>query len=174
MAAGCDHIFIIEDDTVIKDSGVFKAYIDTAAAFKMEHLVFGYGSGGSALNEFNEDACRPICVVRHDGKSLDFYHHIQGAFCYYTRNCLEQVGLMDARNYVNAVEHIEHTYRLIKAGYYSMFWAFADVHDSTRYLGHRHEPGQYNTTIKRDNALYQTRVNHAYRHFSDVYHIGFG
>ena len=50
----CDHIFLIEDDTIIKDPIVFAKYIDTAKHFKMEHLVFGYGSGGSELDEFNE------------------------------------------------------------------------------------------------------------------------
>lgn len=174
MSRGCDHIFTIEDDTIIKDGDVFKKYIDTARHFNMEHLVFGYGSGGSALHEFNEEAAKPICTLGYDGMKIDFYHHIQGAFCYYTRNSLEMIGLMDAKNYINAVEHIEHTYRLIKAGYYSMFWAFADINDSTKYLGHDHSGAEYATTIDRDNDLYKQRVDHAYRHFFDVYHIGFG
>ena len=169
----CDHIFLIEDDTIIKDPIVFAKYIDTAKHFKMEHLVFGYGSGGSELDEFNENACAPICTIQYKDQQLDFYHHIQGAFTYYTRKCLQYIGLMDANNYVNVVEHIEHTYRIIKAGYYSMFWAFADIHNSKEYLDHDHCGTEYKTTIPRNNALYNRRVEHAYAHFYDVYHINF-
>jgi hypothetical protein len=44
------------------------------------------------------------------------------------------VGLMDEM-YINAVEHIEHTYRLMKLGYCcGCFWAFPDIADSEEYL----------------------------------------
>lgn len=44
------------------------------------------------------------------------------------------VGLMDEM-YINAVEHIEHTYRLMKFGYCcGRFWAFPDIADSEKYL----------------------------------------
>lgn len=38
--AKCDHIFLIEDDVLIKNADVFKRYIDTAKAFKLGHLNF--------------------------------------------------------------------------------------------------------------------------------------
>lgn len=37
----CKHIFIIEDDTSIKDDNVFKVYIDTAKSFNTHHLTYG-------------------------------------------------------------------------------------------------------------------------------------
>jgi hypothetical protein len=42
---------------------------------------------------------------------------------------LEQVGLIDERFY-NAFDHVEHTYRIIKAGFHPNFWWFADVANS--------------------------------------------
>ena len=41
LNSGCDHFFLIEDDIKIKDINVFEKYIDTAKAFKLEHLIFG-------------------------------------------------------------------------------------------------------------------------------------
>jgi len=41
MQKDCEHLFLIEDDIKIKDIEVFKKYIDTAKAFKLEHLIFG-------------------------------------------------------------------------------------------------------------------------------------
>lgn len=37
----CEHIFLIEDDTVIKNADVFKKYINTAKAFNIGHLTYG-------------------------------------------------------------------------------------------------------------------------------------
>ena len=41
LSKKCEHIFIIEDDTVIKNIDVFKKYIDTAKAFNVGHLTYG-------------------------------------------------------------------------------------------------------------------------------------
>jgi len=59
---------------------------------------------------------------------------LHGGFVYFTKKCLEMAGLFDELHYINAVEHIDHTYRIIRMGMYTPFWRFADIHDSGRYL----------------------------------------
>lgn len=61
------------------------------------------------------------------------------------------VGLMDEM-YVNAVEHIEHTYRLMKFGYTcGCFWAFPDIADSEKYL--------YNSSCETETGNYVSSID---------------
>ena len=41
---GCDHIFVIEDDIVIKDSTVLQKYIEASKASKILHLNYALGT----------------------------------------------------------------------------------------------------------------------------------
>ena len=165
----CEHLFLIEDDTIIKKEDVFKYYIDTAENFNLEHLVFGYGSSGNKPNEFKEEIVTPHTIIKKGDFMIDFYHHLQGAFTYYTRNIIEKVGLFDDIHYINALEHVEHTYRICMNGAYSPFWAFGDAHESINYLGWLHEDEKYDTTIKQDNELYRQRLMNGFNHFRKVY-----
>lgn len=160
---GCQHIFLIEDDTSIKRDDVFKRYIDTAKSFNIEHLSYG---GCSPFQSWR----KPICQVSNGKEKIDFYHHIKGEFCYYTANALQMVGLMDEM-YVNAVEHIEHTYRLMKFGYTcGCFWAFPDIASSEEYLYNTScENGNYATTMDTRSEKYKIDAQNAHKHFYDVY-----
>ena len=80
------------------------------------------------------------------------------------------VGLMDEM-YVNAVEHIEHTYRLMKFGYTcGCFWAFPDIASSEEYLYNTScENGNYATTMDTRSEKYKIDMQNAHKHFYDVY-----
>jgi len=54
-------------------------------------------------------------------------------FSFFTREVLERVGLIDEQFY-NAWEHVDHTYRIIKAGFHPPFWWFADLANSHKLL----------------------------------------
>ena len=45
MDAGCDHIFLVEDDMIIKDPNVFKAYVTAAQESGIWHLNYGLQGG---------------------------------------------------------------------------------------------------------------------------------
>lgn len=126
--SNCDHVFLIEDDIKIKDKDVFKKYIDTAKAFNLQHLIFGavYTPPSWEIDSIVHSAER-------DGIGLDMYQNLHGGFVYFTRKCIQYCGLFDEQ-YINAVEHIDHTYRIIKFGFYTPFWAFADIRGSNAYL----------------------------------------
>ncbi|HEX8547342.1 MAG TPA: hypothetical protein VF691_10305, partial [Cytophagaceae bacterium] len=65
--------------------------------------------------------------------SLAFYRHCVGAFSYYHRDMLDKAGYID-EVFINAWDHVEHTNRIIKKGFHSPFWWFADISDSDLYI----------------------------------------
>jgi hypothetical protein len=56
-----------------------------------------------------------------------------GAFTYYHRSCFEKVGLFDDR-YINAFEHVDHSFMLAKEGLCTPYWWWGDVANSYDYL----------------------------------------
>lgn len=142
--AGCEHIFVIEDDTVIEDKEVFEKYISASKATGIKHLNYGPGSPFNRKQDpniqfdlHNRHLCKqnsepdPRLIVDYDkGVKIALYTHTVAAFVYYHRSCLELAGYMDEELNENAWEHVEHTYRIIKANLHPPFWWFADLANS--------------------------------------------
>jgi GT2 family glycosyltransferase len=132
LEKGCEHIFIIEDDIVVKDSKVFEAYIKAKNITGIHHFNFGY-HGPANKNGISGGAPCPRYVIDYGDVQIAINMHSVGAFCYYSRECLEKVGLID-EDFLNAFEHVEHDYRIFKAGYTTPYWNFADIAGSAEYL----------------------------------------
>lgn len=133
MDEGCDHFFIIEEDIFIKDPSVFEKYIKASKASGIQHFNFSqHGMMNKSFDQFRTP--NPRWTVNYGEESVALYPHCVGAFSYYSRNCLETVGLLD-EDYFNACEHVDHTYEVIKAGMHPPFWWFADIANSWDYLG---------------------------------------
>lgn len=130
---GCEHLFLMEDDIMIKDNNVFQKYITTSKQTGIQH--FNYSQHGLMNKQADRVTPNPRFVIEY-GKDLAvaLYPHCVGAFSYYSRKCLETVGLID-ENFYNACEHVEHTYRIISSNMHPPFWSFADLVDSNNYLG---------------------------------------
>lgn len=132
LEAGAEHVFLIEDDIFIRDVAVFERYIQVAAETGIQHLNF---SQHGVMNKKTEGGPNPRATIAYGASShVPFFPHCVGAFSYYSRRCLQDVGLMD-ENFYNAFEHVDHTLRIIQAGQHPAFWYFADIPDSARYLG---------------------------------------
>jgi len=129
---GCDYIFLMEDDIIIKNPEVFQAYIKASKETGIQH--FNYSQHGLMNKLPNTDTPNPRTKIEYKNNIvIDLHLHCVGAFSFYTRKCLDKVGLMDETFY-NATEHLEHTYNIIKAGMHPPFWWFSDIHDSNKYL----------------------------------------
>jgi GT2 family glycosyltransferase len=124
----CDHIFIIEDDIVVKDKTVFDQYIEASKASGIEHFCFGY-HGPANRNNISKGKPIPRYIIDYKTFKLAINANSVGAFCYYTRNVLEKVGLID-EDFVNAFEHVEHSYRIAKAGLCTPYWNWPDLANS--------------------------------------------
>lgn len=112
MDLGCDHIFLMEDDIAMRQDFVCLRYIDYAARHGIHHLNYAlHGDlNRDKKNFYGKVACYPNCV---------------GAFSYFSKESIGKVGLYD-EGFFNAYEHVEHTWRIAKAGMTLPFWFFAD------------------------------------------------
>jgi GT2 family glycosyltransferase len=131
IAKGCNHLFLIEDDIIIKNSNVFEQYIKSAATSGIWHL--NYGLHGSYNRDERGDAVVKNLIEYAPSVEVAFYHNILGAFSYYLASIIKHVGYMDER-YRNAFEHVDHTYRIIKKELHPPFWYFADIANSWDYI----------------------------------------
>ena len=62
------------------------------------------------------------------------------------------VGFFD-ENFVNIHEHVDYTYRIIKAGLHPPFWYFADIASAHNYIG---DSSQFrDTTIPKTDEYYK-------------------
>ena len=142
---GCDFIFIIEDDTIITDQRVFKEYIKASKKTGIQHFNYGPGSpfnrkqnvdfdlhNRHQLDQNSDPLPRKIIDYGDDTK-ISLYQHVAAMFSFFTRQVIEDVGYID-EEYYNAWEHVDHTYRIIKAGLHPPFWYFADIHNSHLFL----------------------------------------
>jgi GT2 family glycosyltransferase len=142
---GCDYIFIIEDDMLILDPAIFDKYIEAHKASGIHHFNYGPGSpfnrkqtiqnfdlhNRHLLDQHTEP--NPKLVIDYGDVKVSLFEHTVAMFSFFTKEVLEKVGLIDD-DFYNAWEHVDHTYRIIKAGYHPPFWWFADLHDSHKYL----------------------------------------
>lgn len=146
MNRGCEHIFIMEDDILIKDENVFEQYIKHSLVTGVKHLNFALhgpankkGSGGfstleerAKLDDGGEP--NPRMVINYDNDvKLALYPNCVGAFSYYHRKVIDKVGLFDS-HFKNAWEHVDHTFETHKKGFHPSFWYFADIWNSWDYL----------------------------------------
>lgn len=121
---GIEHIFLIEDDMIIKDDNVFDVYIETAAKNNIKHLNFGLSAKNNPLLE------------KKNG--MDLYKNPYAGFSYFHNSIIERVGFFDDQFY-NALEHIDYTLRISLAGLHTPLPFYADIEDSYKYLNNVEE-----------------------------------
>jgi GT2 family glycosyltransferase len=140
----CDYIFVIEDDMVVLDKDVFRKYIEAYKMSGIQHFNYGPGSPFNRKqdvqfdlhnrHELKQDSePNPKLIIDYKNCKIALYEHTVAMFSFFTKEVLEKVGLIDEEFY-NAWEHVDHTYRIIKAGYHPPFWWFADIVDSQNYI----------------------------------------
>jgi GT2 family glycosyltransferase len=127
----CTHIFLHEDDIYIKDDSILEKYIKAAEVSRILHLNYAYHGPGNR-DKNGMPAYRTVVTYPDDIK-ICLTKYTLGAFSYYHSTVLDKVGLMDER-FKNALDHVDHTYQIIKAGYHPPFWWFADYHESHKYI----------------------------------------
>jgi glycosyltransferase involved in cell wall biosynthesis len=127
----CEHIFLMEDDVQILDSNVFDVYIKTSKITGVKHLNFAL-HGNHNKDLYGNFTIRRVINYPDDTK-LCLYPNLLGAFSYYHIDVLNASGLMDEQFY-NALEHVDHTYQIIKKGFHPPFRWFADVFESQNLL----------------------------------------
>jgi len=122
---GCEHLFLIEDDIIIKNPSVFQEYIKAADSTGIHHLCYEKVAGNEKTLKYVHE--------QPDGIKIGFYHNPQGAFMYINARLVLKLGFFD-ENYTNAFEHIDFAYNLIQKKVAPPFWYFPDLYNSEEYL----------------------------------------
>lgn len=168
-----EHIFILEDDCQIVDSSIWNLYINASKQTGIKHFNFGPGSPWNRVQEDpniignlslrhlakQDTPPNPKLVVEYTTDiKIAMYTHIVGMFAYFHSSILEKVGLFDETFY-NAWEHVEHTYRIIKAKKYTPFWWFADVQGSENYIKEAKEEKAKSSLAKSEDQFMKQTVD---------------
>ena len=150
----CKHIFLIEDDVLIKDENVFDKYIETAYRTGVYHLMF-------LKMVDNMDHKRATI----DG--LDLHRNPQGSFMYALDSVIKHVGEWDT-GFRNAFTHVDWTYRAVQKGLMPQFWWFPDVENSQELL--EEIPGSAdNSSITSKSDYYEENYKKSAKHWVDKY-----
>ncbi len=148
---GCEHIFILEDDISIINQAVFTNYIKAAEASGIWHMMFGYHGPGNKNQVTGTPA--PKHIIDYKDAKIALNHNCVGAFCYYLRSVITQVGYIDER-FFNAWDHLEHSYRIAKAGLLPGYWWWPDVADSYTMIADQ-DPSLRNSVIRKNDDTFQ-------------------
>lgn len=182
LSKKCEHLFMLEDDCIITDNNVWEQYIEAYKVTNISHFNYGPGSpwnriqkdpsiiGDLSKRQHASQTGKPnprLIVEYNSDVKIALYQHIVGMFSYFHCSTLNEVGLMD-ENFYNAWEHVEHTYRIIKAGRYTPFWWFADIVDSANYIKEA-ENEKANTSLARDEQTFIKQVQEGLVHFRKIH-----
>ena len=145
----CDYLFILEDDIEIITPQVFEKYIEVSKFFGLEHMCYAL-HGPNNKNALSKPIPRLTLQTKDSEISLSLYRHCVGAFCMYSRKCIEETGLFDQIRFdKNAWEHVDHTYRCYKSGFCTPFWWIPDIANSELYI--RDQDPDLSKSIIRNN-----------------------
>jgi GT2 family glycosyltransferase len=131
MMCGCEHIFLLEDDVEILDKNIFNSYIKASKSTGIKH--FNFGLHGNHNKDIQGNPTIKKTINYPDGTQIVLYPNILGALSYYHIDTLKSAGLMDEQFY-NALEHVDHTYQIIKEGYHPPFRWFADISNAEQMI----------------------------------------
>lgn len=132
LKRGCNHIFLIENDMIIKSSDIFKKYIEAAENTGITHLNFGYHGPANRTPDYKEAKARYV-VEYPGGIKIALNMHSVGAFSYFNKRYIDTVGIHDTY-FKNAWEHVELCQRGIKRGMLPAFWWFPDIESSDKLI----------------------------------------
>lgn len=151
---GCEHIFLMEDDIVIKNYDVFRIYIEAQMRTGIKHFNYALQGYGNAKRDDDGKIIHPMPVYCVDYNELNicFYYWCSGPFMYIHRDCISKVGYFDERFY-NIHEHVDYTYRIIKEKLHPPYRYFADIANAHEYIDDG--PEFRNTTIPKTDTYYE-------------------
>jgi len=156
---GCDYIFLVEDDMKFKGN-VFDEYIKAYKATGIQHMSFAY-HGPANKGNISKGVPRPRKIIDYGDVKIALNRHSVGAVCFYTRKSLEDVGIFDEDFNKNNFEHVEHSYRLAKAGYSTPYWWWADLANSYDFIEEQ-ACSEESTAIRRGDDWKQKIIDSAY------------
>ncbi|WP_034913018.1 glycosyl transferase [Erwinia sp. 9145] len=146
MNAGCEHLFLWDDDAWPITDGWERPYVESAEP----HLAYQFKdfATGQKLND--------IAVLYCDDKHVA-YTGQRGVMLYYHRSAIEKVGGFDPVYGRGMYEHSDLALRIHNAGLTT--WAFADVKGSEKLIHSLDEHQAVERSVPRTDREQQVRNN---------------
>jgi len=127
---GCEHIFLIEDDMIIKKPDIFQFYIKHSKMSGLKYLCF---ASTSAYAGPPGDRTPKLIVNYSHNLGISFFPHMCNEFTYHHRSCFEEYGVYDEN--LRDLFDVDMVYRQsISNSNVSAFWWFADPTNSDDYI----------------------------------------
>lgn len=125
----CEHIFLIEDDMIIKDKNIFNQYIKASRASGLRYFSFVSTSSYTG----SPDKRTPKLTVEYKNNvKICLYQNMCNEFTYHHYTCFETTGTYDSQ--FRDPFDIDLAYRESKQDYCAPFWWFADIEKSDDYI----------------------------------------
>jgi hypothetical protein len=120
-----DHIFLIEDDMIIKSHDIFDQYIDASKKTGIEYFIYA----SIAWNSGQKGNRTPKLQVQYSPDlSLNFYDNMCNEFTYRSKKIAKDVGLYDEN--LRYLFDVDYTYRVSQTLKGVPFWCFPDLANS--------------------------------------------
>jgi len=130
MNKDCEHIFLIEDDMIIKNVDIFKKYIETSKISGLNY--FSYVSMSDQAG--HPGARTPTLQVNYsETLGVSFYQNMCNEFTYHHKSCFIKCGLYDGK--MRDLFDADMAFRQsILNPNVAPFWYFADITNSDEYI----------------------------------------
>ena len=124
-----EHVFIIEDDMLLKSPDIFNHYIHASKVSGLKYFSFVSTSweSGSPGNRTPR-----LTVEYKDSVKIALYKNMCNEFTYHHRTCYDKTGLYDTE--FRDPFDIDFAYRESQQDYASPFWWFADIAGSDDFI----------------------------------------
>lgn len=164
MERDVEHLFIFEDDVEVISNLACKKYLQIADRSGVKHLNFCLHGDANK----NGTTAAPKLIIDYNDIRMALYHNITGAMSYYHADTIKQCGYMDDQ-YRNAMEHVDHTMRIINEGYHPPFRWFADVENSDDLI--RDQDPELKDSKIRNDQQWKDNFVHGVKRFHELYDI---
>ena len=151
LGRGCEHIFIIEDDMIIKNKDIFNRYKFASYNTGLKYLCFCSNANGNG----SPNKRTPKRKIEYKLDTIHFYGEMNNEFTYHHSSIFKEVGLYDTS--FTHLWDVEYVYRVLTNKKFGCgFRYFPDVHDSDKYIAVHPESinnSRINKNKKRDQEL---------------------
>jgi len=120
---GCEHMFVIEDDMLIKSPDIFDHYINASKQSGIQY--FGFASNAWDAGPIGGRTPRISFQYVEGGYQIELYKNTCNESTYRSRKCLEKVGYYD-ENFQYTFD-IDWLYRASLTDMVPPFWYFPDI-----------------------------------------------
>lgn len=125
LLEGCDHIFLLDDDTYPIKDGWAERYIEAGAKTGNQHLMFNF-------THFKDGTWVGDCQKVYEDDYITAQGFGRGCLLYLTKEVLKTVGGMRTDFGQAMWEHVEYSRRIHNAGLTRFM--FADIKDRLEYI----------------------------------------